>query len=103
MTRSFRAHFLERRTSIQTLQTEPLLETKVCITRLFGAYKNQEIRLPTLRLASTACQKMPLSIPEHRLMQCSFTFSLRKERKASPRRVFAYQNAGQVNPPKCAS
>jgi hypothetical protein len=46
---------------------------------------------------------MPLSIPEHRLMQCSFTFSPRKQRKAPPRRVFAYQNQGQVNLAKCAS
>src|ERR1700746_1664368 len=56
--RSFRAHFLDRRASTQTLQTEPFLETKVCITRL----ENQEIRLPTLGLASTECKKMPLSI-----------------------------------------
>jgi hypothetical protein len=101
--RSFRAHFLDRRTSTQTQQTEPFLETKVCITRLFGTEKNQEIRLPTLGLASTECQKMPLSILEHRLMQCSFTSSPGKERRASPNRVFASQNAGHVDPAKCAS
>ena len=33
--RPLRAQFMDRRTSTQTLQTEPFLETKVCITRLF--------------------------------------------------------------------
>ena len=39
--RPFRAQFTDRRPSIQTVQTEPLVETKVCITPLFETSKTE--------------------------------------------------------------
>src|SRR5260370_2130678 len=39
--RLFRAQFTDRRPSIQTVQTEPFVETKVCITPLFETSKTE--------------------------------------------------------------
>src|SRR6266480_2169956 len=93
----------ERRALMKTLKIIFRLLSALSFGTSVSGYKNQEISLPTLGLASTECQKMPFSILEHRLMQRSFTFPPGKDRRASRKGVFAYQKAGQVNLAKCAS